>query len=189
MARRHSPPGSASGCYPAHEVSSLAVPALVLVSVAAHKKKRKEADLVTTADEAGTLPPWAVGQCTIKSSLLCLDTGGAGGHGFTKLEWWCSWLMGWLLHALGLFLPPLPRMGGGSRRCSEGVREGLALGMSSSRSLLISTSRPPAKKKEAPSAGLSGCMRVCAAAGLNLEPRRKKKKIKNRWMEGVGATS
>jgi hypothetical protein len=51
---------------------------------------------VTTADGAGTLPPWTAGQCTISSSLLCLTAGVAGGHEFTKLEWWCSWLMAWL---------------------------------------------------------------------------------------------
>jgi hypothetical protein len=79
-----------------------------------------------TADGAGgTLPPWAAGQYLISSSLLCLTVGGAGGHEFTKLEWWCSWLMGWLSWASSL-LAPRPGMGGGSHRCSERAREGFS---------------------------------------------------------------
>jgi hypothetical protein len=49
---------------------------------------------------------------------------------------------------LGLFLAPRPRMGGGSHRCSERVREGLAQFIGVPRGLCFISKPPGSKKKD-----------------------------------------
>jgi hypothetical protein len=115
---------------------------------------------VTTADRTGTLPPWAAGQYIISSSLLCLTAGGAGGHEFTKLEWWCSWLMGWLSWASSW--PPGPVWEGVAtgavRECERGSPwSGVPRG-------LCFISEPGKKNYRS----------ACVAAGLNLASEEKK---------------
>jgi len=83
-------------------------------------------------------------QCIISSSLLCLTAGGAGGHEFTKLEWWCSWLMGWLSWASSW--PPGPVWEGVA---TGAVREyGRGSPWSGVPRGLCFISKPPGKKKE-----------------------------------------